>query len=33
MNSPLGIDTGSYTCISTAPAILPTGGALLHWPK
>jgi hypothetical protein len=27
------IDTGSYTCTSTAPATLPTGGALLHWPK
>ncbi len=27
------IDTGSYTCTSTAPTTLPTGGALLHWPK
>jgi hypothetical protein len=27
------IDTGSYACTSTAPATLPTGGALLHWPK
>lgn len=25
------IDTTSYTCTSTAPATLPTGGALLHW--
>jgi hypothetical protein len=25
------IDTSSYTCTSTAPAALPTGGALLHW--
>ena len=25
------IDTGSYTCTNTAPTILPTGGALLHW--
>ncbi|MGH3401473.1 MAG: hypothetical protein ACRDRJ_02975 [Streptosporangiaceae bacterium] len=25
------IDTSSYTCISTAPTTLPTGGALLHW--
>jgi hypothetical protein len=25
------IDTGSYTCTSTAPTSLPTGGALLHW--
>ena len=27
------IDSGSYTCTSTAPTTLPTGGALLHWPK
>jgi hypothetical protein len=27
------IDTSSHTCTSTAPATLPTGGALLHWPK
>jgi len=27
------ITTGSYTCTSTAPTTLPTGGALLHWPK
>jgi hypothetical protein len=25
------INTGSYTCTSTAPTTLPTGGALLHW--
>ncbi len=24
------IYTGSYTCTSTAPTTLPTGGALLH---
>jgi hypothetical protein len=27
------ITAGSYTCTSTAPTTLPTGGALLHWPK
>ena len=27
------IGTGSYTCTSTAPAIRPNGGALLHWSK
>ena len=25
------INTGSYTCTSTAPTTLPTDGALLHW--
>jgi hypothetical protein len=27
------ITADSYTCTSTAPTTLPTGGALLHWPK
>jgi len=27
------IDPGSYICASTAPTTLPTGGALLYWPK
>ena len=27
------IDAGSFICASTAPTTLPTGGALLYWPK